>query len=208
KSDELTHLVEGLLMASRLEAGRLRPRRRELDLRMVVTEAVARLRPSVELHSARVDVDLPAGPLPVRADPDYLGRILDNLLVNGITYSKGRPQLRLSATSTPDGRVRVAVEDHGVGLRPEDQERIFERLERVEHAQLGFPAGTGLGLYLGRRLAEDMGGSLRLDWSSPGQGSRFVLELPAPVPPGWTGPAGSLAAGHRQAGIDEPSGNR
>ncbi|HKF77297.1 MAG TPA: histidine kinase dimerization/phospho-acceptor domain-containing protein, partial [Candidatus Dormibacteraeota bacterium] len=91
KSGELTHLVEGLLMASRLEAGRLRPRRRELDLRMVVTEAVARLRPSVELRGARVDVDLPAGRLPVRADPDYLGRILDNLLVNGITYSKGRP---------------------------------------------------------------------------------------------------------------------
>jgi len=178
KSDELTHLVEGLLMCSRLEAGRSRPRWQELDLRMVVTAAVARLRPSVELRGAWVDVDLPAGPLPLRADPDYLGRILDNLLVNAMTYSKGRPWLRVSGTCRPDGRVGVAVEDHGVGLRPEDQEHIFERFERVEHAQLGFPVGTGLGLYLSRRLAEDMGGSVRLDWSSPGHGSRFVLELP------------------------------
>ena len=178
KSDELARLVEELLMASRLEAGRSRPRCQELELRTVVTAAVARLRPSVELRGARVDVDMPAGPLPLRADPDYLGRILDNLLINAMTYSSGRPWLRVSATSVPEGRAEVSVEDHGVGLRPEDRERIFERFERVEHDQLGFPAGTGLGLYLSRRLAEDMGGSVRLDWSRPGEGSRFVLELP------------------------------
>ncbi|HKF78565.1 MAG TPA: HAMP domain-containing sensor histidine kinase [Candidatus Dormibacteraeota bacterium] len=182
KADELARLVEGLLMASRLEAGRAQPRRQEVNARAAVQAALDRLRPSADLRNARVDVDLPPVAVSLSADPDYVGRILDNLLVNGMTYSPGRPWLRVSSTCTPDGRTRIAVEDHGVGLRPEDHERIFERFERVEHAPLGFPAGTGLGLYLSRRLAEDMGGSVRLDWSSPGHGSRFVLELPLAGP--------------------------
>jgi signal transduction histidine kinase len=177
KSDELSHLVEDILMASRVEAGRVRPQSRLLDLRRAVEESAGRLAPSAELRCADVSLELPVGELPVNVDRDYLARILDNLLVNALTYSLGQPWIRIHVTKTAD-MAEVAVEDRGVGLCEHDQQRIFERFERVDHPELGFPAGTGLGLYLSRRLAEELGGSLRLDESKPGRGSRFVLSLP------------------------------
>jgi len=201
KSDELAHQIGSLLTASRWEAGQAQPRWEKVDLGVAVGEALDRLRPSAELREARIGSVLPPGPWFLYGDPDYVSRILDNLLVNAIKYSPGRPSLRVSLASMTGGMAQVAVEDRGVGLRLEDHERIFERFERVEHKELGFPAGTGLGLYLSRRLAEAMGGSLRLERSSPGDGSRFVLELPlvseAPSPkaaaaaaPGWRPPPG------------------
>ncbi|HKF74871.1 MAG TPA: GAF domain-containing sensor histidine kinase, partial [Candidatus Dormibacteraeota bacterium] len=211
KSDELAHLVEGLLMASRLEAGRAQARRQEVDARAAVRAAVDRLRPSAELRSARIDVALPPGAVWVCADSDYVGRILDNLLVNAITYSYTGPWLRISVEAAAGGRARTAVEDHGVGLRPEDHERIFERFERVEHPELGFPAGTGLGLYLSRRLAGAMGGSVTLERSSPGRGSRFVLELPLILgPEASPGPAAAQPAAPSQtkAPPEEPATGR
>jgi len=75
-------------------------------------------------------------------------------------------------------RVRLVVADQGAGIDPADHERIFERFERLG---LSGDGGSGLGLYISRRLARAMGGDIMVD-SAPGQGARFMLELP-----GWTG---------------------
>jgi signal transduction histidine kinase len=81
-----------------------------------------------------------------------------------------------------DGRVpQVSVEDHGVGIDPELAERVFERFYRVNDPALGYPPGTGLGLYISRDLAQRSGGALVLERSVPREGSRFRFSLHAPT---------------------------
>jgi signal transduction histidine kinase len=113
----------------------------------------------------------------VLADPALVGKILDNLINNALTYSASPPTVRLQARRDA-AQVSVSVADDGIGISRQDQVRIFRRFVRgTDRFALEKP-GTGLGLYLSRGLAEQMGGSLQLDSSQPGKGSRFVLRLP------------------------------
>jgi signal transduction histidine kinase len=111
----------------------------------------------------------------VEADPSHLERILDNLVNNALTYSMERPWVKVSVGEDPS----VTVEDHGMGVPDDRRDAIFERFYRVNDPALPPQPGTGLGLYLSRELARRNGGDVELDWSSPGEGSRFVLRLAA-----------------------------
>ena len=77
---------------------------------------------------------------------------------------------------------RLTVEDRGRGIRPEDAARVFERFVRIDDREHPGRAGTGLGLYIARQLAERQAGRLELEWSEPGAGSRFGLWLPLNSP--------------------------
>jgi signal transduction histidine kinase len=82
-------------------------------------------------------------------------------------------------TTLEDRReARLTVEDRGRGISPALAERIFERFQRMEDPDQPAVPGTGLGLYIARELAQRCGGSLDLEWTEPGQGSRFALHLP------------------------------
>ena len=113
-----------------------------------------------------------------------VSRVVDaiaNLLANAVAYSErgGRVIVESHAGSVnghPD--VEIAVTDHGIGIRPEDQERIFERFYRVDYARSRDTGGTGLGLSIVKHVAATHGGEVTV-WSNPGQGSTFTLRLPA-----------------------------
>ncbi len=178
KADELGDLVDDLLFTSRLEAGRLPAHPMRLDLGIAVQEAARRAEPRVQLLGGQLLVELPEGPLVVSADPEHVARVLDNLVNNALTYRRpGQPAWVRLAGGVDEGMAVVTVEDRGRGITAEMQERIFERFVRGDQAAAGAP-GTGLGLYISRQLAARQGGSLELDVSVPGQGSRFSLHLP------------------------------
>jgi signal transduction histidine kinase len=112
-------------------------------------------------------------------DPVRLRQIVANLVSNALKYREpGQPDPWIELTFEASGpeRWRVAVEDNGVGIAPEDQERIFEEFQRVGNARHAI-SGAGLGLTITRRLVERLGGEIRVR-SEPGRGSRFEVDLP------------------------------
>nr|MDQ4087225.1 ATP-binding protein [Pseudomonadota bacterium] len=111
--------------------------------------------------------------LPATGDFTRALQVLMNLLTNAIRYSPEGGQVWIRLEREGD-LAAVIVADQGKGIAPEDQERIFEKFERVDPNE---PGGTGLGLYIARRLARAMGGDVAVD-SAPGQGARFTFTLP------------------------------
>jgi signal transduction histidine kinase len=176
KVRELTTLVNDILEASRVEAGPISCVPRCFDLREVAADALGRTRTRFEDLDAELGLELPAEPVWVHADSDHVGRILDNLLDNALTYSRDQPWVRLIVRV--DEQAVIEVEDRGVGIAPELRERVFERFFRIDDPELTTRRGTGLGLYISRALALANGGRLEVGMSEPGAGSRLVLELP------------------------------
>jgi len=143
-----------------------------VDLVSLATEAGGMLEATA--HPRRVKIVLqPSVPVPARGDARSIIQILVNLVGNAVRHSPRGATVTLSFDSA-QGFARAHVSDQGPGIDPADQQRIFERFERVK----GGEGGTGLGLAIARRLAHSMGGDILLD-SAPGQGSRFTLSLPA-----------------------------
>ncbi len=172
----LTRLVEELLDASRLTVGQMPLERETVDLAHLVREVVERMRPELERAGCEVRLE---GPETLRGDWDRLRleQVIGNLLSNAAKYGAGKP---IEITLSGDARSSVlTVRDHGVGIPPEQQKRIFRRFERI--APVRHFGGFGLGLWIVRQVSEALGGRVCV-WSEPGQGAKFTVELPRQPP--------------------------
>jgi two-component system sensor histidine kinase BaeS len=169
----LTGMIEDLRALTRLDLTE-EVRHLQLDLATVGQAAAARFLPIARAHSVELGVDVRHAP--VEADERLLGMILDNLLSNAIRYTPagGRIDLRVRRRGH---ELVVAVRDTGVGIAPEHQRRVFDRLYRVAEARDRASGGTGLGLAIAQRAARALGGRLELE-SELGRGSEFRLVLP------------------------------
>ena len=176
----LLELVNDVLDLSKVEAGRIELEPEETDVHPLVLELIDTMRPLAQEHGSRLTVRQVDPPCTrIVSDPRRLRQILLNLLSNAIKFGEGKP-VAVTCRGTGDGGAEVEVVDQGRGIPPEHQERIFEEFVQVD----GEPGtGTGLGLPISRRLAELLGGSLRVR-SSPGHGSTFTVCLPARLPTG------------------------
>jgi PAS domain S-box-containing protein len=170
--DRMLNMMDALMDISQMTAGRLELKRQKLDLVGVVRGALGGL--DEELHQAGVEVRLhAAGPIEGAWDRMRLEQVVDNLLSNAIKYGEGRP---VDLTLSTDGTyAELIVRDQGVGISPEDQERLFERFERVRlnHEVTGY----GVGLWIVRRVVEAHGGSTVVQ-SRLGEGASFIVRLP------------------------------
>jgi signal transduction histidine kinase len=108
-------------------------------------------------------------------DEFRIEQVLVNLLTNALRYGGGKP-VEMVVQQQADGTARVSVRDQGIGIAPEDHERIFEQFERTDHSRK-HAAGLGLGLYITRKIVDLHGGHIGVE-STAGQGSRFMVDLP------------------------------
>jgi signal transduction histidine kinase/CHASE1-domain containing sensor protein len=171
QATRLNTLIDELLDVSRITAGRLRFLREPVDLTTLARDVVDRFGSPL----ASVSGDLNAVG---EWDRMRLDQVVTNLVSNALKYGAGKPvAVRVEATET---RARLVVEDHGLGIAKEHQDRIFERFERfVSERHFG---GFGLGLWISRQIVEGLGGTITVQ-SEPGVGSTFVVDLPRNAAP-------------------------
>jgi PAS domain S-box-containing protein len=167
----MTRLVDDLGDAVRLETGQVELQPEELDLSIVVREAVDQAQTQTDHHAIRVEMS--ETPVVGSWDRDRLAEVLDNLLGNAIKYSPDGGEIVVGVTLT-EGEARLSVADQGVGIPGETLPRLFERFHRG--AGTG-TSGLGLGLYIARMLVEAHGGRIEVQ-SVPGDGSIFTVRLP------------------------------
>src|SRR2546430_6727842 len=149
KSSEMRAQVERMLLLARLEDGAAPPTMAALDLRRVVTDAIERVRPQVELKHGTLQVELAPAPLTVLGDPERLGTAVDNLLQNAVKFSEGPPRIEGSG-SRQNGKAHLVVKDHGLRIPPAAQTRLFDKSYRAHSPHRRHVAPTGTGPYLAR----------------------------------------------------------
>ena len=172
----LLQLINDLLDFSKIEAGHLNIDLYPVDVSTVVRSVVGTLQPQITARNLRLEIDLaPDLPL-VYANSGRLEQVLTNLMANAIKFTE-RGSIRVR-TRHSDDRVRIVVEDSGIGIAPEQLGQIFEPFHQIDNPLTRRFGGTGLGLAIARRLIELMDGTLTAE-STPGAGSTFMCELPA-----------------------------
>ena len=181
----LTALVNELLDVSRLRVGRLELRLEDLDLAELARDSIRQVEDELDRSGSRIALRAEA-PATGCWDRVRLEQVVTNLLVNAVKFGEGRP---IAVTVQVEADLaRLAVADQGIGIPPEQQERIFGRFERAASPE--HYAGFGLGLYIAREIVEAHGGRIQLD-STPGLGSTFTVELPRRPSPAGMAPQGS-----------------
>ncbi|HEU0076901.1 MAG TPA: GAF domain-containing sensor histidine kinase, partial [Longimicrobiaceae bacterium] len=171
----LLGLIDEVLTFARLEAGRETVRAEPIDVRGAVRNAGELVAPLAAGKGLALRVEPPPGRLWLDTDPGKLHQILVNLLSNAVKFTDAGT-VELSA-GAQDGKVVFRVRDTGIGIPPEQLERVFEPFTQVESSPTRRFGGTGLGLSVSRRLARLLGGDLAAQ-SVPGEGSAFTLVLP------------------------------
>jgi signal transduction histidine kinase len=177
----LARLVDDLLDVSRINQGSIRLRKEVLDLGTIVQRAVEGTRPIIESRAHTLSVQLPTEPVRLEADPTRLEQVISNLLNNAAKYTMPGGHVWVTASREGEEAV-VRVRDSGIGVPPDVLERVFEPFVQSDGSLARTDGGLGVGLSLVRSLVEMHGG--RVEAASPGlgQGSEFVLRLPAQLP--------------------------
>ena len=172
----LLSLINDILDLSKVEAGRMELEMARFDLRHAMDNALTLVRGRAEAHSIELETLISEDVDEFEGDERKLKQILLNLLTNAIKFTPEGGTVTLEARRSEETYV-FSVKDTGIGIAPEDQERVFEEFRQVGFDSARKAEGTGLGLTLTKRLVELHGGRITVD-STPGRGSTFTFNLP------------------------------
>jgi signal transduction histidine kinase len=186
--ESLLNLINDVLDLTKIEAGRLELNREAVDLRAALLGVLPVVKPRAQDKRIRISTFLPTDLPLVWADPGKLNQVLLNLITNGIKYTHENGSVSVEAR-TVDDFVEIWVNDTGIGIAREDQDKVFQRFTQIDSSATRSQGGTGLGLAIVRELVELHGGTIRLQ-SKLGKGSSFIFTMPIS-----TKPADPLAAG-------------
>jgi len=188
----LLQLVNDILDLAKIEAGRLTLEPESIDLAVLLHDMQRGLEPLAVAKRQTFVLEAPEGLPPLIADRGKVKQILYNLLSNAIKFTEdgGRLGVRAASVQADHGQpqIEIAVWDTGIGIAPEDIQRLFLEFEQLDSSYVRQQEGTGLGLALTKRLIEAHGGRIWVE-SKVGEGSTFIFVLPASRPTSGTGPA-------------------
>lgn len=173
---QLSRLIDDLRLLSLADAGELSLLMQPTDIPILINQITSRHKVTAEQKhidlQAAVPPNLPKYPL----DPDRIAQVLDNLILNAFRYTPAGGWIRLSAELSPQGSLRLKVQDNGSGIAEEDLPFIFERFYRADKARHSNQE-SGLGLAIARSIVEAHGGKISAE-SQPGKGTTFTIDLP------------------------------
>lgn len=179
ESKRLANLVQEIIQLSRLQSTDVVKNAQVIELRDVIQEAIERNSVLANKRKIHISADAPAG-IHVLGDQEMLTVAVKNLIENAITYSDEGKQVGIGLRKK-HGVAAIAVTDNGIGMTPEQQERVFERFYRADASRSRQTGGTGLGLSIVKHVSASHLGDVQV-FSKPGVGSTFTLRLPvAPI---------------------------
>ncbi len=174
-------LIEDVLDFSKIEAGKISVETADFDLHALIQSTISIFSRQAAKKGLTLGVFVMPDVIPaLRGDAHHLRQVLVNLIGNALKFTeRGEVQLAVSAlTESPQSvRLRFSVRDTGIGISPQDQQRIFDSFTQVESPGMRKHRGTGLGTTIAKQLVEIMGGTIGLE-SAPGAGSTFWFDLP------------------------------
>jgi len=174
---QLAVLVDDMSDITNIESGHFTTAKELHDVSKVVYSVVEGLKVSSKDIEGRLQIPTSIDECEVEGDPARLSQVLTNLITNALKYSAEDQAVEISVDSN-DARVRISVADHGLGISPEDMEKLFTPYFRTMNPEAKKRPGTGLGLFLSKSIVEEHGGTLTVS-SKVGLGSTFTVELPA-----------------------------
>jgi two-component system phosphate regulon sensor histidine kinase PhoR len=173
----LEQLIDRLLDWGRMESGGRQYAMTETDVYAIVDEAVAAFETIRARRDVRLDVEMPGGLPPIRADRSAMSDALFNLLTNAYKYGGDPVKIAVNVDSA-DRWVRIAVRDNGQGIEATEHKRIFQKFYRVDDRLARMREGSGLGLAIVKHVMKAHRGRVEVE-SAPGEGSTFTLLVPA-----------------------------
>src|SRR3974390_3289215 len=176
ESERLTALINNILDFSRIEAGRKEYEFKETNLAELVRSTLDSYRFQIEQHGFAFEENISNDVPPVTVDREAIARSLLNLVNNALKYAKDNKSIGVNLYRA-NGSVKLEVCDHGIGISPEEQEKIFEKFYRCGDPLVHNIRGSGLGLSLVRHIARAHGGDVTVQ-SAPEKGSKFTIALP------------------------------
>jgi signal transduction histidine kinase len=174
--DRMSHLVENLLMIAKADSGEAQLQRKPVDVVAAVAEACEQARVLARVKGVELSTRLPENAVSILGDAHALRRLFLILLDNAVKYTPGGGRCEVHVSSD-DGNVVGTVSDTGIGISNDDLPHVFDRFYRVDRARSREQGGAGLGLAIGRWIAEAHGGAIAVD-SALDRGTSFRVRLP------------------------------
>ncbi|OVE78157.1 hypothetical protein BVX98_01070 [bacterium F11] len=175
ETEQLGRLVEDLLLIARTDEGRMNLHIQDVDLKMFVDEVFQISSGLNQSDKVRLDLDNQTKGM-ARFDPERIRQLLFNLIDNAIKYSPAGSVVQM-ISKNEDGKIHIAIRDHGIGIQQSDHKKVFDRFYRADKARSRETGGSGLGLSIARWIAEAHNGKLTLE-SSLEKGATFTLTIP------------------------------
>lgn len=169
----MSGMINGFLNISRLESGKIMIDKRKFDMEEMITEVIDEMKLTVSSHHLNF---IPCAVTEVYADHDKISSVISNLISNAVKYSPKGKNIDVTC-EVAEGKVIVSVKDEGMGIKPEDIGKIFDRYYRVQSDNTQHISGFGIGLYLSAEIVKRHGGEIWAE-SESGKGSKFTFSIP------------------------------